>query len=94
MPRTASNTVEAPAVEAPTPAPVYQVIPDDPERLKIIQTLALMSAALARVDSGLMKWAGGNTQFEATRFTLTGQRTALVAVIAALEGDPQALKDL
>ena len=93
MPRTPSNTVEAAPVRS-EPAPVYQVAPEDPERLKIVQTLALLSAAVARVDSALVKWAGGNTQFEATRFVLNGRRSALVAIIAALEGDCQPLKDL
>ena len=92
MPRT-SNTAEAEAVKT-TPAPIYQVTPDDPERLKIIQTLALLSAAVVRTDTRMAKWAGGNTQFEATRFVLTGQRAALAAVIAALEGDPLPLQNL
>ena len=37
---------------------------------------------IARTESGLARWAGGNTQFEATRFMLGGQLDALRAVRA------------
>ena len=56
--------------------------------------LAQIKAALARTDAQLAQWAGGNTQFEATRFMLNGQFNALRAVARALEGDPKALEGL
>jgi hypothetical protein len=55
---------------------------------------ALLGAAIARTESGLARWAGGNTQFEATRFRLGGKLDALRAVRAALEGDAKLLLDL
>jgi hypothetical protein len=86
----------APAVVEPiepeaTPAPVYQ--PSLPDKAPDL-LLTLVKAALARTDSQLAQWAGGNTQFEATRFMLNGQFTALRAVALALEGDPKALEGL
>lgn len=92
MPRT-SNTATSTAVEA-EPAPVYQVLSDDPARRARIETQALLLQAIARTESNLAKWAGGNTQFEATRFTLGGRLEALRAVYQALEGDSEALKNL
>jgi len=74
----------------PAAAPVEIETPPAPA----VDLPALVKAALARTDSRLMQWAGGNTQFEATRFMLNGQFNALRAVAAALEGDPKALEDL
>jgi hypothetical protein len=81
-----------PAVHSEPPA-VYQT-PEPEPAPAVDPLLALVKTALARTDSRLMQWAGGNTQFEATRFTLNGQFTALRAVALALEGDPKALEDL
>jgi hypothetical protein len=74
-------------VLAPTPAVQSEPAP-------AVDLPALVKAALARTDSQLAQWAGGNTQFEATRFMLNGQFTALRAVALALEGDPKALEGL
>lgn len=84
-----SNTSEA------SVRPVLrQVDTQSPERLKIIEISALLSAAVSRTDANLIRWKGSNAQFESTRFVLMGQRTALAAVIAALAGDPTRLKEL
>lgn len=53
-----------------------------------------LNEAVARTDARMAKWAGGNTQFEATRFVLSGQRAALVAVIESMKGDVTAIKNL
>lgn len=53
-----------------------------------------LNEAVTRTDAQIAKWAGGNTQFEATRLVLAGQRGALVAVIAAMNGDVTAIKNL
>jgi hypothetical protein len=82
-----------PAVQS-EPAPVYQTPDPEPAPPPPDPLLALVQTALARTDSQLAKWAGGNTQFEATRFMLNGQFNALRAVAAVLEGDPKALEDL
>ena len=77
----------------PAPAVVEPTEPEAPPA-PAVDLAALVQAALARTDSRLMQWAGGNTQFEATRFTLNGQANALRAVALALQGDPKALEDL
>ena len=90
-----------PAVRS-EPAPVYRTpepAPVAPPALKADKPaadplLAQIKAALARTDSQLAQWAGGNTQFEATRFMLNGQFNALRAVARALEGDLKALEGL
>jgi hypothetical protein len=85
-------------VPAPTPAvrsepaPVYQT--PEPAPTPAVDLSTLVKAALARTDSQLAQWAGGNTQFEATRFMLNGQFNALRAVARALEGDVKALEGL
>ncbi|MBK8184816.1 MAG: hypothetical protein IPK63_18815 [Candidatus Competibacteraceae bacterium] len=53
-----------------------------------------LNEAVSRTDAQMKKWAGGNTQFEATRFVLAGQRAALVAVIESMKGDVTALETL
>ena len=92
----AIKPVPAPApVVRSEPAPVYQAPEPAPEPAPVADPLlALVKAALARTDSQLTQWAGGNTQFEATRFMLNGQFTALRAVALALEGDLKALEGL
>jgi hypothetical protein len=82
-----------PAVHSEPPA-VYQAPEPAPEPAPPDPLLTLVKAALARTDSQLAQWAGGNTQFEATRFMLNGQFNALRAVALALEGDPKALEGL
>jgi hypothetical protein len=82
-----------PAVHSEPPA-VYQTPDPEPAPPPPDPLLALVQAALARTDSQLTRWAGGNTQFEATRFMLNGQFTALRAVARALEGDLKALEGL
>jgi hypothetical protein len=72
------------------PVPVELETPPKPA----VDLSALVREALARTDSRLMQWAGGNTQFEATRFTLNGQFNALRAVALALQGDPKAMEGL
>ncbi len=53
-----------------------------------------LNEAVSRTDAQMKKWAGGNTQFESTRFVLAGQRAALVAVIESMKGDVTAIKNL
>jgi hypothetical protein len=95
MPAIKPVPAPAPAVRS-EPAPVYQT--PEPERMPSedppAPLLALVKAALARTDAQLAQWAGGNTQFEATRFMMNGQFNALRAVARALEGDPKALEGL
>jgi hypothetical protein len=81
-----------PAIK-PAPALVEPIEPEAPPT-PAVDLAALVRDALARTDSRLMQWAGGNTQFEATRFMLNGQFNALRAVALALQGDPKALEDL
>lgn len=81
---------EAPVADAP----VYQVLSDDPAQRARIETLVLLLQAIANTESSLAKWAGGNTQFEATRFMLGGRLEALRAVYQALEGEPELLRNL
>jgi hypothetical protein len=80
----------------PAPAFVEPIEPIEPEAppAPAVDLAALVRDALARTESRLMQWAGGNTQFEATRFMLNGQFNALRAVALALQGDPKALEDL
>jgi hypothetical protein len=81
----------APAVVEPTELETTELeAPPAPA----VDLPSLVQAALARTESRLMQWAGGNTQFEATRFTLNGQFNAQRAVALALQGDPKALEDL
>jgi hypothetical protein len=70
--------------------------PTEPEAppAPAVDLSSLVQAALVRTDSRLTQWSGGNTQFEATRFTLNGQFDALRAVALALDGDPKALEEL
>jgi hypothetical protein len=89
-----TETVATPTVVRSEPAPTYRTLPTDPTEVKRLELLALIQAAMARTERGLERWAGGNTQFEATRFTLGGQIAALRAIQAALEGDTAALRDL
>jgi hypothetical protein len=77
----------------PAPAVVEPIEPEAPPA-PAIDLPALVKAALARTESRLMQWAGGNTQFEATRFMLNGQFNALLAVALALQGDPKAMEEL
>jgi hypothetical protein len=81
-----------PAIK-PAPAVVEPVELETPPA-PAVDLPALVKAALARTESRLMQWAGGNTQFEATRFMLNGQFNALRAVAAALQGEPKAMEDL
>jgi hypothetical protein len=83
----------APVVQS-EPAPVYQTPDPEPAPPPADMPLAQIKAALARTDAQLAQWAGGNTQFEATRFMLNGQFNALRAVALALDGDLKALEDL
>lgn len=53
-----------------------------------------LNEAVSRTDAQMKKWAGGNTQFESTRFVLAGQRAALVAVIAAMKGEVTAIENM
>lgn len=53
-----------------------------------------IATIIGKIDASLTQWAGGNTQFEATRFVLHGKRAALVAVQDAIAGDTSGLKDL
>jgi hypothetical protein len=87
----------APVYRTPEPAP--EPAPVAPPALKADKPaadplLTLVKAALARTDTQLAQWAGGNTQFEATRFMMNGQFNALRAVALALEGDSKALEGL
>ena len=88
------ETKPTPTAVRSEPAPAYRAPVPDPAEVKRLELLALLGAAIARTESGLVKWAGGNTQFEATRFKLGGQLEALQALKAALEGDPAKLRDL
>jgi hypothetical protein len=76
------------------PAAAPAVVESEAPPAPAVDLAALVRDALARTDFRLMQWAGGNTQFEATRFTLNGQFNALRAVALALQGDPKALEDL
>ncbi len=87
-----TETVATPTAVRSEPAPAYRA--PDPTEVKRLELLALIQAAMARTERGLERWAGGNTQFEATRFTLGGQIAALRAIQSALEGDTAALRDL
>ena len=93
MPAIKPVPAPTPAVRS-EPAPVYQTPDPEPAPPPPDPLLALVKAALARTDSQLAQWAGGNTQFEATRFMLNGQFNALRAVALALEGDLKALEGL
>jgi len=86
-----TETVATPTAVRSEPAPT---LPTDPAEVKRLELLALIQDAMIRTERGLARWAGGNTQFEATRFTLGGQIAALRAVHAALKGHPAALRDL
>jgi hypothetical protein len=92
MPAIKPVPVPTPAVRS-EPAPVYQT-PEPAPTPAADPLLTLVKAALARTDAQLAQWAGGNTQFEATRFMLNGQFNALRAVARALEGDVKALEGL
>jgi len=89
-----SETKPTPTAVRSEPAPVYRPAVPDPAEVKRLELLALIQAAITRTERGLERWAGGNTQFEATRFMLGGQMDALRAVHAALEGDAKLLRDL
>ena len=89
-----TETVATPAAVRSEPAPTYRALPADPAEVKRLELLALIQAAITRTERGLERWAGGNTQFEATRFMLGGKMDALRAVQSALEGDTAALRDL
>ena len=78
----------------PDPARVILTPTPEPAEVKRLELLALVQDAMTRTERGLARWAGGNTQFEATRFLLGGQMDALRAIQAALEGDTAALRDL
>ena len=93
MPAIKPVPAPAPAVRS-EPAPVYQTPDPEPAPPPPDPLLTLVKAALARTDAQLAQWAGGNTQFEATRFMMNGQFNALRAVARALEGDPKALEGL
>jgi hypothetical protein len=82
-----------PIKPAAAPAVVEPIEPEAPPA-PAVDLPALVKAALARTDAQLAQWAGGNTQFEATRFMLNGQFNALRAVALALQGDPKAMEDL
>ena len=86
--------IQTPTAVRSEPAPAYRTLPTDPTEVKRLELLALIQAAMARTERGLERWAGGNTQFEATRFTLGGPIAALRAIQSALEGDTAALRDL
>ena len=88
------ETKPTPTAVRSEPAPVYRPAVPDPAEVKRLELLAMIGAAIARTESGLAKWAGGNTQFEATRFMLGGKLEALRAIHAALEGDAKLLRDL
>jgi hypothetical protein len=88
------ETKPIPTAVRSDPAPAIRALTPDPAEVKRLFTLALIQDAIARTESGLVKWAGGNTQFEATRFKLGGQLEALLAMRAALEGDTARLQDL
>ena len=85
IPPATSRTDPAQAIRTPTP---------EPAEVKRLELLALIQDAMIRAERGLDRWAGGNTQFEATRFTLGGQISALRAIQSALKGDTAALRDL
>ena len=90
-----TETVATPTAVRSEPAPAYRApVPDPAEEVKRLELLELIQDAMIRTERGLARWAGGNTQFEATRFTLGGQIAALRAVHAALKGHPAALRDL
>jgi hypothetical protein len=88
------ETVAIPTAIRSEPAPAYRPAVPDPTEVKRLELLALIQDAMIRTERGLARWAGGNTQFEATRFTLGGQIAALRAIQSALEGDTAALRDL
>ena len=88
------ETKPTPTAVRSEPVPTYRARPTDPTEVKRLELLALIQDAMARTERGLARWAGGNTQFEATRFTLGGQIVALRAIQSALEGDTAALRDL
>jgi hypothetical protein len=89
-----TETVATPTAVRPDPIPAVRAPIPDPVEVKRLELLALIQAAMARTERGLERWAGGNTQFEATRFTLGGQINALRAIQSALEGDAAALRNL
>jgi hypothetical protein len=66
----------------PVPAPEAMPLPSEAPPPPL---LARVKAALARTDAQLAQWAGGNTQFEATRFMMNGQFNALRAVARMAE---------
>ena len=89
-----TETVATPTVVRSEPALAYRAPVPDPVEVKRMELLALIKDAMTRTERGLARWAGGNTQFEATRFMLGGQMDALRAVHAALEGDSDLLRNL
>jgi hypothetical protein len=89
-----TETVATPTAVRSEPAPAYRPAVPDPAEVKRLKLLALIQDAMIRTERGLARWAGGDTQFEATRFTLGGKMDALRAIQAALEGDTAALRDL
>ena len=89
-----TETVATPTAVRSEPAPAYRPAVPNPAEVKRLELLALIKAAMARTERGLERWAGGNTQFEATRFMLGGKMDALRAIQSALEGDTAALRDL
>jgi hypothetical protein len=93
MPAIKPAPAPTPAVHSEPPA-VYQTPDPEPAPPPADMPLAQIKAALARTDAQLAQWAGGNTQFEATRFMLNGQFNALRAVALALDGDVKALEGL
>ena len=86
-----TETVATPAAVRSEPAPT---LPTDPAEVKRLELLALIQDAMIRTERGLARWAGGNTQFEATRFTLGGKLSALQALQSALEGNFDNLRNL
>lgn len=55
---------------------------------------ALLLAALAECDAGLLRAEGSQIQFNATRLYLRGRREALAAVMTYLEGAAGPLEEL
>jgi hypothetical protein len=88
------ETKPTPTAVRSEPAPAYRAPVPDPAEVKRLELRALILEAMIRTERGLARWDGGNTQFEATRFTLGGKMDALRAILAALEGDTHLLADL
>ena len=83
-----------PTASRPSPAPSLRTPIPDPVEVNRLELRALVLDAMIRIERGLARWDGGNTQFEATRFMLGGKMDALRAILAALEGDTNLMKDL